>query len=159
MSESTDIDLSDPEVQQQVQGLNPNIRAALGKLGDVERSRLEAEARYTALERELAVERAGIPNTPIRELFLKAYDGPSDPEAIKAKAAEYGLFDGGASQGVPAGELADHRQIVQAGAGAIAPNAGQDLAEALRHAKTPAEVLAIVAQAPTDARIGLPGAI
>jgi hypothetical protein len=162
MSES-ELDLSSPEVQQQVQGLNPNIRAALNRLGDVERSRLQAEARVAQVERELAVRDAGIPDSPMRALFMKAYDGPSDVEAIKAEAEKYGLLGAHAvgEQLSPQvqQELAAQRQIVGASAGGQVPAVGEDLATALRNARTPAEVLAIVAQAPVESRIGLPGSI
>lgn len=146
MSDTSNLDLNDPALQAELDQLKPGIRGALNKFGEHVVRANEAESRAASLERELAVERAGIPATPMRELFLKAYDGPSDAESIRAKAEEYGLLSAPVV-GVSASELAAHSQLVSASVGGQAPVASEDLAVALRNAKNPADVLRIVALA------------
>ena len=127
------------------------------------RSRLGAEANRASqaeseaenLRRELAVERAGLPDFPGKQFFLSNYTGDATPEAVKAAAAEAGFIGGDgspvggapAAPQVPQEELDRQRQIVGASAGAQTPSSGDiDLAVALRNCKSQGEVMAIVAQ-------------
>lgn len=146
MTDQSNLDIND---EQQTQHLDPNIRGALKKLGTETNRANEAEQKAAALELQIAVRDAGIPETPVRELFLKSYDGPANAEAIKAEAEKYGLFAQQAPQdnGVSQAELNAQRQVVGASVGGQTPAAGPSLEEALRSAKSPAEVMAIVAQA------------
>lgn len=144
MAEQDD-DQLDPAHEQ----LAPEIQALLREGRKAKRELAEAAQARTDLERQVAVEKAGIPESPMRELFLKAYEGPADAEAIKAEAEKYGLFNKPAepvASGPTAEEMAAQRQVLNAGAGAPAPTGDVDLAVALRNAKSQAEVLAIVAQ-------------
>lgn len=125
------------------------------------RSRLGAEANRATtaeteaanLRRELAVERAGLPDFPGKQFFLSAYDGEPTAEAVKAAAVAAGFVsaDGTPVGGAPAApqvtqeELDRQRQIVGASSGAQAPSSGDiDLAVALRNCKNASEVRAII---------------
>jgi hypothetical protein len=114
-----------------------------------------AETEAATLRRELAVERAGLPDFPGKQFFLSAYSGEPTPEAVKQAAAEAGFInaDGSPIGGAPAQqqvsqeELDRQRQIVGASSGAQTPSSGDiDLAVALRNCKSQGEVMAIVAQ-------------
>ena len=127
------------------------------------RSRLGAEANRAStaeteaenLRRELAVERAGLPDFPGKQFFLSNYTGEATPEAVKEAAKAAGFISG---DGAPVGgntsqpqvtqeELDRQRQIVGASAGSHAPSSGDiDLAVALRNAKSKTEVLEIIGQ-------------
>jgi hypothetical protein len=62
------------------------------KLEAEARAGREALARAETAERELAIRRAGIDlDSPTGKMFVDAYKGAADVEAVKAKAAEYGL--------------------------------------------------------------------
>jgi hypothetical protein len=146
MTDTSNLELTEPELQE-LDKLKPGIRTALNGFGEQVVRANQAETQVANLQRELAVERAGIPDTPMRELFLKAYEGPAEAEAIKAEAEKYGLFNAPTSNGVPVQELEANRRMVQASAGASVPAAQEDLEVALRNAKSPADVLRIVAMA------------
>lgn len=52
----------------------------------------ELEARVAQMERERAIEKAGIDvESGPGQLFLRVYDGEADPEAIKSEAAKFGV--------------------------------------------------------------------
>lgn len=125
------------------------------RLGAESNRAATAEGEAATLRRELAVERAGLPDFPGKQFFLNAYDGEATPEAVKeaAKAAGFISGDGAPVGGAPAQqqvsqeELDRQRQIVGASAGSQTPSSGDiDLAVALRNCKTQAEVMAIVTQ-------------
>lgn len=74
----------DPESEDQ----SGNIRQLREKAKKVD----EAEAALASAQREIALLRSGIDvEHPVGKLFVKAYDGAADPEAIKAAAQEYGV--------------------------------------------------------------------
>lgn len=51
----------------------------------------KAEKENTRLRRELAMSKAGIPDTPIGNLFRQSWDGDLDPAAVKAAWEELGI--------------------------------------------------------------------
>jgi len=149
----------DPEA---TEGLDPHIRSALKGAADSRREAQQAQARLTHIERELAFTKAGIPDTPLNATLAKTYDGDNDPTAIKAYFESLGVELTAASAGSPTepapsgpsdAELADQRRLanVSAASGGEAPVEYRD---ALMSAKTTAEVLAVIANAPADAGIG-----
>lgn len=101
---------------------------ARAKAGD------EAKARVAELERQLAVRDAGIKaGDPLADLFLKAYDGPADVEAIKAEAAKYGLLNLPPEQQAQIDQsLAGHQAAMQTAAGSQTQTGGVDHQAALR---------------------------
>lgn len=149
MPEPTDEELGIPE------GLDPNIRAELRRSREQGRE-LDAEraARATA-ERDAAFARAGIPDTPLGQMFGKAYDGPTDdPEAIKASFTALG-------GGVPVEqtsdeELAANRQVAQVGSSG---EAGGDIRfeDAINSTKNVEEVMSLIASAPEGATTYIEG--
>lgn len=174
MPEPTDEELGlDPAT---MDTLDPNIRAELRnsrKLLRQQEADLEAATERAAqAEREAAFAKAGIPDTPLGQMFAKGYDGDaSDPAAIKA------AFDALGGTGTPppaatppAGEptppappqtgaeaaleqeLAEQRRVAQVSATGQT-DGSVDLGDALRSATNEAELLAIVAAAPADAGI------
>lgn len=149
--------------------LDPNIRGEL-KQGRI--NRLEAAAalqRAEAAERELTLYRAGIPAGDKRgQVFAETYKGSQDPAEIKASFEElFGPLEAGAGGDAGAGgtgtpgagdAAAAERRIATAGAGGGAPQTPgtTDLRDALRNAKTTAEVKEIIRNAPPEAGIRLP---
>lgn len=107
---------------------------------------LRAEKAETeAVRRELAFTKAGIPDTAATKYFVKAYDGPLDPEAIRNAAVEAGYLSPEPQPEVKAEQNAWQRST-QAAAGAdnVEP---PSLTERIRNAQSEAEVLAILEQA------------
>lgn len=131
------LDNDDDQGEHEVRMTRKDIRALERRA----KAGTEAQAEALASRRELALLRAGIPDTGVGKLFAKAYDGDLDPEAIKEAAAEYGILQD-AKPSVPADELAAHRRMADASAGA--GNASQaDIGAELAAAKTQEEVMAI----------------
>ena len=133
--------------------LDPNIRKEL-RASRIAKRELEAEkAANQSAQRELAILKAGIPESPARDLFLKAYDGPVTTEAIKTEAERYGLMAppaGTGAGGPTAEELAAQQRI--AGAGATGDTPVDEAARAaftaqLRQAKNSDEVMALIRSA------------
>jgi len=86
------------EQEQQNQPLDPNIRK---QLREAEKARKELDALRQELEnqkREVLLAKAGIPDSPLGNLFRDAYRGEADLEAIRQKAREYGILDAPAQQ-------------------------------------------------------------
>lgn len=138
--------------------LDPHIREALKGLSDLRREKAESDARAARLERDLAFTKAGIPDTPLTEALAKTYDGPNEPEAIKAYFTELGV-EGSGSQSPPAGstptdaELQQQRQIAQVGAPA-GGEAPVEYLDALRAAESKDDVLRLIGEAPPESGIG-----
>jgi hypothetical protein len=144
MSMQNDDDVLEPEHQQ----LPPDVQALLRQGRKAQRDLEVEKANREHMELEVAIERAGIPAHPAREIVFKDYNGPFETDAIKAHAEKFGIVvtPPVQDQGPTAEELAAQRQILNAGGGAPAPSGDVDLAVALRNAKSQNEVLAIVAQ-------------
>jgi hypothetical protein len=153
MPEPTDEELGlDPN---QMDGLDPNIRAELRRSRLMARENAQLQAEAEQAKREAAFAKAGIPDTPLGEMFAKAYDGPTDdPSALKTAFEALGVATplGGSTPPAQQGATdAAQRQLAQVGAGA---DLGGDIefADALRSAKSEDDVLALIASAPEGAR-------
>ena len=112
-----------------------------------------ANERATQLERELAIERAQLPDFPGKKFFLENYKGDPTPEAIRAEAiaAGFTLEEGQASPQASssepsAQELASHRAVATAAAGS-STGADIDLKVAIQNAHNSDEVIRILQEA------------
>jgi hypothetical protein len=101
-------DLDDESYDAHPDVVDPTPRQVSAPASDIRNLRKAAKEGRAAMEardkavRELAMYKAGIPNTPQGELFVKAYEGDiTDPNVIKAEAIRYGVIqgDGGQQQG------------------------------------------------------------
>jgi hypothetical protein len=131
------------------QNLPPEVQALLRQGRKAQRETEALKAQLAQEQLTVAIERAGVPAHPLRDLAFKEYSGPTDPEAIKAHAEKMGLTvtpAAPASSGPTDQEISAQRQILNAGGGAPAANGDVDLAVALRNAKSSSEVLSIVGQ-------------
>lgn len=111
-----------------------------------------AEVRAKAAEgegaqRKLAFIEAGINvNSPTGKLFAKAYDGDISADAVLAAATEYGLVGEPPKVNVDSGEQKAWMQAAQShSSGAPAPSSS-DVSAAIRKARNPQELQAIMAQ-------------
>lgn len=107
-----------------------------------------AEAEKTALARELAFLKAGIPSDhPVTPYFVKGYDGELTADAIKAAAVVAGLVKPDERDSLPPAEQAALRNMDSAaGGGGSLPNAEAELHAALAGAKNAQEFDAIYRQ-------------
>lgn len=112
--------------QQQQDGENPNLRQLRKKAKDHDTVAAERDQ----ARRELAFFKAGIPDSKVGELFMKAYDGEPDTAAIRSAAAEYGLIDADVSPD----ELSAMDRVEQAAAGGAPPRPAPDFNAAIRAA-------------------------
>jgi hypothetical protein len=95
--------------------LDPNIRAELRNSRAAKKEAEQARAELENLKRELAFTQAGIPATGVGALLRKAYDGDTDPDAIRKAAAEYGILNESPQHDNPIQEeLNQHRAIAGA---------------------------------------------
>ena len=136
------------QVPPEEQSLPPHVQAQLRQGRKAARDLETANAVTKQMELTVAIERSGLPDHPARELVFKDYDGPLDPDSIKAFGGKYGIVatHEPTDPGPSAEETAAQRAILNAGGGAPAASGDIDLAVALRAAKSQAEVMAIVAQ-------------
>ena len=131
--------------------LSNDVQARL-RIGRTAERKAEAlEAQVKQMELQQAVDRAGVPDHPAREVVFSNYDGPLDSEAIMAHAAKFGIGVP-ATDGVTAEDIAGQRAILSASGGAPAPSADIDAADAMRNAHSKEELLGIVGQL-----VGQPG--
>lgn len=99
------LDEFDDEPQQQQENAN------LQRLRENAKWAKQNRPRLTALERENAFLKAGIPvEDKAATYFVKGYDGALDPDAIRAAAAEIGLVQAPPEHGIPADEAAALRR-------------------------------------------------
>ena len=151
---------------QEMEGLDPNIRAALRQSRQLARDNEALRAEAESARREAAFAKAGIPDSPLGQMFAKAYDGTTDdPTAIKASFEALGVpltsTSAGTStpdpqqEGVSDDELAAQRQVSTLGAGG---EMGGDVAfeDALKSAGSQKDVLALIQSAPQGSNIGIP---
>jgi hypothetical protein len=163
MPEPTDEELGlDP---QQMEGLDPNIRAELRRSRQIQRENAALQAERDAAMREAAFAKAGVPDTPLAAALAKTYEGDNDPAAVKEYFTSLGvdLASGGAppagsppppaQQGASDEELAAQRRLAQVGAGAEG-DGSVDFKDALEAAQSSEEVLALIANAPEGSGIG-----
>jgi hypothetical protein len=134
------------EQEQQAQPLDPNIRK---QLREAEKARKELDALRSELEtqkRETLLAKAGIPDSPLGNLFKDAYKGEADLEAIRQKAREYGILDA-PRQEEPSNdlELEALRRAQGATIGSVGatPDPQQEYYAALAGASSVEEVMAI----------------
>ena len=133
--------------------LDPNIRAAL-------RAAQADKQRVAELEREIAFTKAGVPDDTLGTVFRKGWDGDTTPEAIKAAWDEIAPAppapppvesgDSGVDPQLQA-ELDAQQRIAQVGASGEPGSGEQTYEDAIRSAKSEAEVLALIRQAPATA--------
>lgn len=158
MPEATDEELGlDP---QQMEGLDPNIRAELRKSRQLAKDLHAAEVARGVAERDATFVRAGIPDSPLGQMFAKGYDGdPTDVAAVKAAFDALGVANAASEDlnqdqqndtGPTDAELESQRRI--ATAGAAGDNDGSVRYEdAIHAAKSEDDVMALLAAAPPSA--------
>ena len=117
---------SDDDNEQANYGDNPNIRQLREKAKKFDAVAAERDM----ARRELAFHKAGIPDSKVGQLFMKAYDGDVDTEAIRAAAAEYGLVEAE----VPGEEPDAMERIEQVAAGGTPPPQTTDFNSMIRAA-------------------------
>jgi hypothetical protein len=132
-----------------------NIRSQMKALKAKAQRADELEAQLARRDTEVAFVKAGVPEDGIGRLFRDAYDGEPTVEAIKAKAAEYGIP--GFNNQVPAqtqaadalnDELAAMRraQGVTASGGEAITNPEQAFLSALQAASSAEEAEKVIEQ-------------
>jgi len=132
--------------QDETEGRNP-VRDRMKQLEQENQNLRAAAAEAAAAKRELAFTKVGIDlESPLGKLFAKAYDGDSSLEAVQQAAAEYGLIK------PPSRVNADEQEqrawssaAMSQASGAPAPAVG-DIKEAMRNARTPQELQALIRQ-------------
>ena len=147
---------------QENDNLDPNIRAELRKSKERAKEVESARAELDALKRDLAFTKAGIPETGVGALLRKAYDGDTDPEAIRNAAAEYGIL--GNQQGTTSeldsvqAELEQHRSIAGAtGTNNSGPSLDQEFLAALQSANNESELMAVISKLGGENGVFAPG--
>ena len=143
--ESFDDETQEPEV------LDENIRRELRKAKEAKRELADAQAELQAMKREVAFTKAGIPETGAGALLRKAWDGDTDPEAIRKAAEEYGIFQQAPAPQEPdySAELAGlaRAQGATSGTGVGAGmSPGDKFLAAMGEASTQEEMMAVVRQ-------------
>jgi|SRR5665213_953128 len=125
----------------------PNEIQAQLRIGRKVAKELEAsQAQVKQMEKQSAIDKAGVPEHPARDVVFANYDGPLEAEPIREYAAKMGIVAQEAPTGVTAQETEAMRQILQAGGGSPPSSGDIDAAVAMRNAKTPQEVMDIVKQ-------------
>lgn len=139
--------------------LDPNIRAELRKSRERAKAAEAAQTELEAVKRDLAFTKAGIPESGVGALLRKAYDGDTDPEAIRKAAEEYGIFSSQEQAHDPIKEeLETHRQIQgSTGTSNSGPTAMQALEALIAEAKSADEIMAIISKQGAEGGIYTPG--
>ena len=131
----------------------PNDIQAQLRIGRKAAKESEAlQVQIKQMEKQSAIERAGVPDHPARDVVFKDYDGPLEGDSIREYAAKMGIVAPQSATEVTPEEQSSMRQVLQAGGGAPPQSGDIDLAVALRNAKSQKEVLDIVGQV-----VGKPG--
>jgi hypothetical protein len=106
-------DMQDEDPQEQK---TPNWRRKLER--DAEEGR-KAQAAAALAQKELAFYKAGLPmDDPRMAYFVKGYDGPADPDAIKKAATDAGFISAPPADTAVEDEVRQHQQIADASTGA-----------------------------------------
>ncbi len=141
------------ELEPEHRSLPPDVQALLRQgrkaARDVEAQTLE----IARLDKKRAIVEAGVPDHPAREAVFANYDGPLEPDAIKAYAEKMGIAAAPASQdaGPTPEELAAASRILTAGGGAPPPASDDtDLGVAIRNTHSKEELHAILEQVSGD---------
>ena len=147
--------LDDELTDDELEGLDPNIREALKHSKRTAHEKREAEERAAGLERELAFARAGIPDTPIGQLFIRGYDGEVAVDAIKAAFAELAPDEPPQQppEEPPADDLDAQRQIAGLGSPGV-PAGDIRFEDAIRSAPNAEAVMDLIRNAPPTATTG-----
>lgn len=136
------------------------VRDQLRKAKKMERELADRDARDAATAKEIALLRARIPiDTPVGQMFADGYKDEISAEAMKAKWDELGLGEPKAPGATGAGpteeELTEQRRLAGVGAGGETTGTVK-FEDALRAAATESDVMALVNQAPPEARVTTP---
>ena len=102
------------------------------------------QAQIKQMEKQSAIERAGVPEHPAREVVFANYDGPLDGDSIREHATKMGIVQAPITGEISQEERSAMGQILNAGGGAPPSSNDVDLAVALRNAKSQKEVMDIV---------------
>jgi hypothetical protein len=137
------------EVEDQATRKDP-VRARMRELEQQVKA-FEAKAKEAeAAQRELAFVKAGVnPDSAAAKYFVKGYDGELTPEAIRAAAEEANLVSSEKKE--VAGEQQAWNRVAQASRAGETSEPPVDYTQRLSNAKSPDEVMAIIAQARAEA--------
>jgi hypothetical protein len=139
--------------------LDPNIRREL-KQARIDRYQLkELEKEVSGYRRLSGFATAGIPQDEKGQAFAKIYEGSDDPAEIREGYQKlFGPLEGGGTGGSAGAELDAEGRIAAAGsAGASQGTPGTiDIGDAIKNAKTNAEVLEIIRTNGRAAGLSLP---
>ncbi len=136
-----DVEVLTPEEQK----LPNEVQAQLRIARKTERENSELKAQMARMEKQAAIDKAGVPEHPAREVVFATYDGPLESDAIREYAAKMGIV-AQAPSGVSDQERAAMGQILNAGNGNPPNSSDIDAAIAMRNAKSPQEVWAVIDQ-------------
>ena len=141
----SNIDYQDDEFEEESEGRNPLRQALKQKEKELAEAK-KAAAEAQDAKRELAFIKAGTPmENPMTQYFIKAYDGPLEPDAIKQALLEAQLISPPDQIPRDEAEVWNRTNKVAAGAGtSVAPI---DWDKRIAEARTEAEVMAILAEA------------
>ena len=80
-----------------------------------ERENEALKLQIKSMEKQSAIERAGVPDHPAREVVFANYDGPLESEAIKEFATKMGIVTQESATQVTTQEQDAMRQVLNAG--------------------------------------------
>jgi hypothetical protein len=135
-----DVEVLTTEEQELPNDIQAQLR--IGRKAAKETEALQLQIKQ--MERQSAIERAGVPEHPAREVVFANYDGPLESESIRDYAKKMGIVQAPVTGEISVEEQAAQRAILSAGGGSPPSSGDVDLAVALRNAKSQAEVMAIV---------------
>jgi len=141
----SNIDYQEDEFEEESEGRNPLRQALKQKEKELAEAK-KAAAEAQEAKRELAFIKAGTPmENPMTQYFIKAYDGPLEPDAIKQALVEAQLIS--PPDQIPQDEAEAWKRTnqVAAGSGTSVPPVNWE--QRLSEARTEAEVMAILAEA------------
>jgi hypothetical protein len=142
-------EFEDDAVQDQQQSKDP-MRAHMRKLEAENKALREQAAGAQAAQRELNFVKAGMdPNDPKYKYFVKGYDGELTPEAIRQAAEEASLIPSQNKEVVA--EQQSWNRVAQAARAGETSEPAVDYAQRLNNAKSPDEVMQLLAQARAEA--------
>lgn len=146
-------DFEDEAVEDQPHTKNP-VRARMRELEAENKRKDELLAQASQAQRELAFLKAGVnPENPMSKYFMKGYDGELEPEAIRKAAQEANLIQQQAQQ-VQQVVSQERNAWSRIGAAVTANETSEppvDYVERIKKAKSPDEVMQLLAQARQEA--------
>jgi hypothetical protein len=124
------------------------IRDKMKDIPKMEARITELEGQLATKDREFALARAGLPNTKMADLFVKAYDGPADPDSVRKAAEEYGLISTSPTTSTEdneqAAELERLRRASGSGGEPAEVNESRELQQQIAKARNASELEAIM---------------